>query len=79
METTCAVLMPHWLADATSALPMQPPAAPGQAQPATNGVCMHACCAARPYCIIERLNDVKKVQLVGFVWIRGVCCYSKAL
>ncbi|PRW58402.1 DNA polymerase lambda [Chlorella sorokiniana] len=43
----------------------QPPAAPGQAQPATNGVCSHACCAARPYCIIDRLNDVKKAYIAS--------------
>lgn len=65
----CALRSPvEWLPRRTC--PMQPPAAPGQAQPGSNGVCTHACCAARPFCIIDRLNDVKKV---GKRWMEGRC------
>lgn len=41
-----------------------PPLSPQRNEP-TNGVCGHAACAARPFCVVERLGAVKAVYVEG--------------
>jgi hypothetical protein len=43
---------------------------PLQAEKSTNGICGHAACALRPFCLVERLNEVRKAYLEGRDYFR---------